>query len=165
MRITESSLNKASAVPLKRGLQRFYRLHFVFLTQKGMVITMNITTKELYETAKGLAKSRQLNEYTSAGAVSAALLTDQGNVYTGICIDAPCGMGFCAEHAAAASMLCGGETRIVKMVAVHETKGIIPPCGRCREFLYQLNHDNLDCIVVLEGKEVQLKELRPELWS
>ena len=92
-----------------------------------MVITMNITTKELYETAKGLAKSRQLNEYTSAGAVSAALLTDQGNVYTGICIDAP--------------------------------------CGRCREFLYQLNHDNLDCIVVLESREVQLKELLPELWS
>lgn len=124
-----------------------------------------MTTQQLYESAKKLAKNRRFNAYTSAGAVSAALLTDQGNVYTGVCIEAPCGMGFCAEHAAAASMICQGETRVVKMVAVHETNGIIAPCGRCREFLYQINHDNLNCTVVLAEREVLLKELLPELWS
>ena len=28
----------------------------------------------------------------------------EGNVYKGVCIDAPCSMGFCAEHAAIAAM-------------------------------------------------------------
>ena len=36
----------------------------------------------------------------TAGTVAAAFLTDKGNVYTGVCIDVPAGMGFCAEHSA-----------------------------------------------------------------
>lgn len=47
-------------------------------------------------------------------------------------------MGFCAEHAAIAAMITAGENRIVKLVAVSSSDGIIPPCGRCREFINQI---------------------------
>jgi cytidine deaminase len=42
-------------------------------------------------------------------------------------------MGFCAEHAAIASMLTAGESKIMTIVAVNCEGAILPPCGRCRE--------------------------------
>ena len=35
----------------------------------------------------------------SAGSVAAALLSQSGDVFTGICIDTACSLGFCAEPA------------------------------------------------------------------
>ena len=60
---------------------------------------------ELSKIAEKLAYPRALSESAEAGSVAAALLTDKGNVYIGVCIDTPCSMGFCAEHAAAAAMV------------------------------------------------------------
>lgn len=54
-------------------------------------------------------------------------MTDRGNIYTGICIVANCGIGFCAEHAAIAEMLKNNnnESRIMKIVAT-DKNGAIP---------------------------------------
>ena len=87
---------------------------------------------ELYEIAKSVVHPRKLSEYAEAGEVGAAILTEGGNVYTGVCIDTACSMGFCAEHAAAAAMITAGENRVLKMIAVTHSGRIIPPCGRCR---------------------------------
>jgi hypothetical protein len=38
------------------------------------------------------------------GHVASSLVTDAGNVYSGVCIDSGSGTGFCAEHAAIAAM-------------------------------------------------------------
>jgi len=56
--------------------------------------------ESLIEKAKSVLSSRQISSNASAGSVAAALLSEHGNVYTGVCIDVPCGIGFCAEHAA-----------------------------------------------------------------
>ena len=101
---------------------------------------------------------------TSVASVAAALVTDKGNVYRGVCIDAPCSMGFCAEHSAIAAMVTAGEDRIAGIVAVSDWDGIIPPCGRCREFIYQINPQNLDCLVKLKDRTVPLRELLPDRW-
>ena len=85
----------------------------------------------LVKIAEDTLNPRELSDMACCGVVAAALLTDQGNVYTGLNIDVPCSMGFCAEHAAIASMITAGESRIEKIVAVRYEKGIIPPCGRC----------------------------------
>ena len=74
-------------------------------------------------------------------------------------------MGFCAEHAAAAAMVAAGESRIVKLVAWKEGEGPVPPCGRCRELLYQLNHENLACEVLLPGGVKTLDQLLPDRWN
>lgn len=119
----------------------------------------------LTQIARQTLNPRQLTEDSSAGSVAAALITDQGNVYTGVCIDTPCSMGFCAEHAAIAAMVTAGESRIEKIVAVNDEAGIVAPCGRCREFMYQINHDNLSCRIRLKGKVLTLDDLLPERWD
>jgi cytidine deaminase len=120
---------------------------------------------ELYQQAKAVLNPRRLSDEAEAGGVSAALLTESGRVYTGVCIDTSSSMGFCAEHAAAAAMVTAGESRVVKMVAVLWDGRILPPCGRCREFISQLHPNNSDAeVIVSEGKIVLLRELLPYDW-
>lgn len=124
-----------------------------------------MTFDELYQRALKVAIPRQLSEEAEAGGVGAALLTDNGNVYTGVCIDTACSMGFCAEHAAAAAMITAGEHRVLKMVAVHCEGMILPPCGRCREFISQLHADNSQAAVLVKaGTIVSLARLLPHDW-
>lgn len=120
---------------------------------------------ELYRIAKSVINPRQLSSCAEAGEVGAALLTESGNVYTGVCIDTGCGMGFCAEHAAAAAMITAGESHVIKMIAVGCNGGIMPPCGRCREFISQLHDDNLNTKVMVKKDEiVTIRELLPYDW-
>jgi cytidine deaminase len=120
---------------------------------------------ELYQKAKSVLNPRRLSDVAEAGGVGAALLTEDGRVYTGVCIDTSSSMGFCAEHAAAAAMVTAGENHVVKMIAVNWDGEILPPCGRCREFISQLHQDNFNAeVVVGEGKIVSLRELLPYDW-
>jgi cytidine deaminase len=124
-----------------------------------------ITFDELYQKARSVLNPRKLSSEAEAGGVGAALLSDSGAVYTGVCIDTACSMGFCAEHAAAAAMVTAGENRVLKMVAVGWDGKIMPPCGRCREFISQLHDDNLAAeVLVAEGTVVTLKDLLPYDW-
>jgi len=101
------------------------------------------------------------------GDVGAALVTDGGNVYVGVCIDTASGTGFCAEHAAIAAMVTAREYKIARIVAVWRNEGqgplhVLPPCGRCREFIHQIDPANLDAEVVLgRDRTVRLRELLP----
>jgi cytidine deaminase len=126
---------------------------------------MPITFDELYQQAKSVLNPRRLSESAEAGGVGAAILAESGRVYTGVCIDTGSSMGFCAEHAAAAAMITAGESRVSKMVAVGWDGHIMPPCGRCREFISQLHDDNLEAeVMVGEGMIVALRELLPFDW-
>jgi len=124
-----------------------------------------VTKTQLIKEAKKLVGEFRLSKhFLSAGSVGAALVTKAGNVYTGICIDLACGIGFCAEHSAIAEMLKHRETEIKMIVAVAK-HGIIPPCGRCREMIAQVDRNNLNTLVILsERKAVRLKVLLPNLW-
>jgi cytidine deaminase len=120
---------------------------------------------ELYDKAKSVLNPRRLTEWAEVGGVGAAILTDTGNVHVGVCIDTACSMGFCAEHAAAAAMVTSGENRVLKMIAVGWDGRIMPPCGRCREFISQLHADNLGAEVKVNDDTVMtLKELLPYDW-
>lgn len=124
-----------------------------------------MTFDELYSRAKAVLNPRRLSTEAEAGGVGAALLSESGAVYTGVCIDTACSMGFCAEHAAAAAMITAGENRVLKMVAVNWDGHILPPCGRCREFISQLHDENRDAqVLVAEGVVVTLRELLPHDW-
>ena len=119
---------------------------------------------QLYMEAVSVLNPRKISEDVEAGGVAAALVTDKGNVYRGVCIDTACSMGFFAEHAAIAAMLTAGEDRVEKIVAVDWKKSILPPCGRCREFLMQLgNPDAL--VLVAENTAVKVKDLLPFYWQ
>ena len=119
---------------------------------------------ELLKIAQSVLHERQLSKNASAGTVAAAILTDKGNVYTGVSIDAPGGMGFCAEHSAVAAMVTAGESRIVKLAAtgVDDNGKGCAPCGRCREFINCIDDENYLCEVILEdGSVTTIGDLLP----
>lgn len=121
---------------------------------------------ELIEKAKSVLNPRKLSSYgAEAGGVGCALVTDKGNVYTGVCVDTPCSMGFCAEHNAVGAMITDGESRIKTIVAVDWDGVILAPCGRCREFIYQMDDENKNADVIMpDGGIMKLKELLPLHW-
>lgn len=62
-------------------------------------------------------------------------------------------------------MITEGESRVLMMVAVESDGRILPPCGRCREFISQLHADNLQAeVMVAEEVVVSLRELMPYDW-
>jgi cytidine deaminase len=126
-----------------------------------------MTNEDLIQRAASVVRPRATTDGRLIGDVGATLLTDNGNHYSGVCIDTGSGTGFCAEHSAIAAMVTAGEYRIAKIVAVwrDERDGklyVLPPCGRCREFIRQIDEGNLETEVVLAGAKTQkLKELLP----
>ncbi|MBA2774346.1 MAG: cytidine deaminase [Nocardioidaceae bacterium] len=94
------------------------------------------------------------------GDVASTLATNRGNLYSGVCIDTGSGTGFCAEHAAIAAMVTAGEYRIETIVAVwrDDDSGllyVLPPCGRCREFIHQIDAENIETQLVL-GRDAMM---------
>ncbi|MBU42857.1 MAG: cytidine deaminase [Spirochaetaceae bacterium] len=120
----------------------------------------------LIQTAQNLAGEFALARPSfTAGAVGAALKSASGKVYTGICVELACGIGFCAEHAAMAEMLKMRETVIDTIVAC-KVDEIVAPCGRCREMMYQVDARNRSAKIILtENRIVTLDELLPEHWK
>ena len=121
--------------------------------------------KQLYEIAKKTLNPRTTSRNTEIGQVACALETVDGNVYTGINIDTACSMGYCAEANAIGTMLTNNETKIAKLVAVSVKHDIVPPCGRCREFMVQIDNDNLNTEILLNDKVHKLSELLPHRWE
>ncbi len=121
---------------------------------------------ELYARARAVVNPRRLSDDVEAGGVGAAVEAASGAIYTGVCIDTACSMGFCAEHAAVAAMLTSGEQgRILRVVAVGWDGRIMAPCGRCREFMRQMHPDNIHTeVLVGPDHVVPLAELLPFDW-
>ncbi len=123
-----------------------------------------MTNDELVARAEAVVNPQRVGDRL-IGDVGSALLTDRGNIYVGVCIDTGSGIGFCAEHSAIAAMVTAGEFNIAAIVAVWKDESgstvILPPCGRCREFIRQVSESNLDADVILESGIVKLRELLP----
>jgi cytidine deaminase len=126
-----------------------------------------MTNDELIQKAQAVVKPRRIAHGFTVGDVGCALLTGNGNLHVGVCIDTGGGMGFCAEHSAIASMITNGEQRIRKIVAVLGDGKVLPPCGRCREFMRQIEASNMDNTEVLLGRDktVKLRDLLPHPWD
>jgi cytidine deaminase len=123
-----------------------------------------IANEQLVQKAKSVVRPKKISDCVCTGDVGCVLLSEGNNVYLGVSIDACCGIGFCAEHSAIAAMVTNGEYRIKKIVAV-TTDDILPPCGRCREFISQIDDGNWETdVIVGENKVVKLRELLPEHW-
>src|SRR5436190_186708 len=124
----------------------------------------HITNEELIAKAASVVNPKKIGAYL-VGDVGSALMTDKGNIYLGVCMDISSGIGFCAEHSAIAAMVTAGEYRIEKIVAVWKDDKdtyILSPCGRCRQFMRQIQEGNLDTDVILGANQVvKLAELLP----
>lgn len=124
-----------------------------------------ITNEELIKRAEDVVKAKKIGKCL-VGDVGCALVSGKGNVYRGVCIDTGFGWGLCAEQSAIAAMVTAGEVKVEKLVAVWKDENgitrVLPPCGRCREFLRQVYNDNLETDIILgNDKALKLKELLP----
>lgn len=122
----------------------------------------------LFRAAKAVQNDRKISDYIDAGGVAAAILTESGKIYTGVCVDTCSTLGICAERNAIFNMITNGEYRIKKVLAVMPDGKTGAPCGACRELMVQLMpHDYPKIEIMLdyeEGRVVTLGELTPEWW-
>jgi cytidine deaminase len=125
----------------------------------------DVQVQELIDRARPLLGEIVLSRPDmTAATVAAAIRTKSGRVYTGVCLHVSCGIGFCAEHAAIAEMVKGRETQIDLLVVVCD-EGVLPPCGRCRELMVQVDIRNFDAQVALpDGRMATLRALLPDHW-
>lgn len=122
----------------------------------------------MYEKAKVVINPREISPFINAGGVGAAILTDKGNIYVGVCIDTACTLGMCGERNAIANMITNGESKITKLVCVLPDGTVGSPCGACREYLMQLDKDSPEMEILIDYKElksIKLKELVPDWWG
>ena len=117
---------------------------------------------ELIAEAAMYARPIRTSDDCQAGEVAALIISGSRRKYTGVCVEFQCSLGFCAEHAAVAEMLKAHESRIAYVAAVLWSGEVIPPCGRCREMMWQLDPQNRDATVIL-GKDqaIPLHQLLP----
>lgn len=123
---------------------------------------------QLYEAAKSALNPREVSRWIEAGGVAAAIETAAGNIYTGVCVDAACTLGICAERNAIFHMLTQGENALRRVVAVGWDGKVLPPCGACRELMTQLMPETYREVEILldydTGEVARLGDLTPRWW-
>ena len=140
---------------------------FVREMEKRALLEYDGTWDRLYIAARKVQYERKISPTIDAGAVCAALLTEKGNIYTGVCIDTACSLGMCAERNAIANMITNGESHIKKIAAGMPDGKAGMPCGACREFMMQLDEcaGEIEILCDYETKgTVKLKALLPDWW-
>lgn len=129
---------------------------------------MNAIWKNLYDKAMKVLNPRKISEWMEAGGVAAAVESESGKIYTGVCVDGACTLGICAERNAIFNMITQGEQRIRRVIAVNRDGKAMPPCGACRELMAQLMPDGYRDIEIMldyeKEKVLTLGELTPEWW-
>ena len=127
----------------------------------------NIWSK-MYDAAKAVHNDRRISEYVEAGGVAAAVLSDTGRIYTGVCIDTCSTLGICAERNALFNMITNGESRIKRVLAIMPDGRTGAPCGACRELMVQLMPQEYKTIEIMldyeKDRVVTMAELTPEWW-
>ena len=129
--------------------------------------------EKMYKKAKEEYHPENISPFITAHHVVAAVESEDGEIYTGFCIEGASGvMNLCAERVAALNMYINtGKTVIKRMMAFRmsppeNNSGM--PCGACREFLMQLSYENRNMEILTDyntKKVMLLKELVPNWWG
>jgi cytidine deaminase len=96
--------------------------------------------------------------------VGAALEDFSGAVHTGCNIEnATYGLTMCAERVAVFKAMSEGARRFRRIVVAADTDVLTPPCGSCRQILWEFCGDIEVVLVNLQGKTepFRMKELFP----
>ena len=122
----------------------------------------------LHDAAVKVLKPREVSRMIEAGGVAAAVESDSGKIYVGVCVDSACTLGVCAERNAIFNMLTNGENAIRRVIAVDHNGNAIPPCGACRELMSQLMPEHYREIEIMmdyaNDRVVTLGKLTPAWW-
>lgn len=115
-----------------------------------------------------VAAARQAREYAVANfshfKVGAALETESGEIVTGCNVEnATYGLTICAERVAIFKALSEGKRAFTRIAVVADTTSPTPPCGACRQIIWEFCGDIP--VVLANLTEVkatlQIKDLLP----
>ena len=123
--------------------------------------------EELIELAKE-ARDRAHAPYSKFD-VGAALITSDGKIYTGCNIEnSTYSLTVCAERVAIFKAVSEGSREIVKIAVVADTENLTPPCGCCRQMIWEFASDETTVIMANLSGEVlrcEIKELLPKAFD
>jgi cytidine deaminase len=100
--------------------------------------------------------------------VGAALETDDGEVNSGCNVEsASYGLTVCAERVAICKAISQGKHKVKHIAVVADTEELTPPCGVCRQIIWEFGGDIPVILANLKGKVevVQMKELLPRAFD
>ena len=127
---------------------------------------MSESHNQLIETATA-ARLQSLAPF-SKFLVGAALQTKAGKVYTGCNIEsASYGLTVCAERVAIWKALSEGEREFTNLVVVADTEALTPPCGTCRQIIWEFAKHAKIVLANLRGQreEVSIQDLLPRAFD
>lgn len=129
--------------------------------------------EKLYNAAKKEYHPEEVSPFIDAHHVVCAIEAENGEIYTGFCIEGASGViALCAERVAGLNMYIQSEQTVVKRLIAFrkdppkENGGM--PCGACREFFLQLSDKNKDMEILTDyesRKTVKLIDLMPGWWG
>lgn len=121
---------------------------------------MNEQNKELIKAATLLVnKYADNNNHT----VAAAVLTTSGKIIVSMNFYHFTG-GPDAEVAALARVVSEGETPTTIVAVGHNNRGVIPPCGRCRQTIFDY-YPTMQVVMANDGRAKNIKELLPDTFN
>ena len=140
---------------------------WIICYNRNMKISSNnvdITHLELFNIA--LQTSEKAYSPYSNFKVGAALLTENGEVITGVNVEnRSYGLTNCAERTAIYSAITKGKRKFVKIaIATPDASYPVPPCGACRQVISEFMDNN--ALIIFGSSEknikiVKLEELYP----
>ena len=120
-----------------------------------------------YESLVSAAKEARLNAHApfSNFRVGAALRANSGRVFGGCNVEnATYGLTICAERVAIFKAMSEGERGFDAISVVTDTDTLTPPCGACRQLIWEFCGDVPVILANLQGKieVLRMRELFPK---
>jgi len=115
-------------------------------------------------TESALAARRNAHAPFSHFQVGAALEDDSGRIHTGCNVEnATYGLTVCAERVAVFKAISEGARKFTRIAVAADTDVLTPPCGACRQILWEFCGDVELILVNPRGKTetFRLKDLFP----
>ncbi|MBX3293019.1 MAG: cytidine deaminase [Acidobacteria bacterium] len=127
---------------------------------------MHHTEEELIKAAAD-ARERAYAPYSNFR-VGAAVEAENGDIYIGCNVEsASYGLTVCAERVAIWKGISCGEKRFTRIAVVVDTEELTPPCGVCRQIIWEFCGDVPVILSNLHGKTetIQMSELLPRAFD
>jgi cytidine deaminase len=96
--------------------------------------------------------------------VGAAIEAEDGRIYTGCNVEnATYGLTICAERVAVFKAISEGARKFKRIAVAADTATLTPPCGACRQILWEFCGDAELTLVNLDGKSetLRMKDIFP----
>jgi cytidine deaminase len=127
---------------------------------------LNEANEKLIEAAN-VARLRSVAPFSNF-MVGAALRTRDGKIFTGCNVEsASYGLTVCAERVAIWKALSEGERDFTELAVVVDTERLTPPCGTCRQIIWEYSREATILLGNLHGlrEELSIQDLLPRAFD